>query len=120
MRDQDGRPLDVVPLPMPQPMFYDDQRLPACYCNFYIANGIVIAPQYDDPADAAVLDLLRSLFIGREVIGLPARSSSGVWGPSIASRSRNLRGEWSVGECGLEGHFGCDSLGKTRCFCEVQ
>jgi agmatine deiminase len=78
MRDQDGKPLEVVPLPMPQPMFYDDQRLPACYCNFYIANGVVIAPVYDDPADARVLDLLRSLFVGREVIGLPAREL--VWG----------------------------------------
>ena len=48
---QDGRPLEVIPLPMPRPMYYDDQRLPASYCNFYIANGVVIVPQFDDPAD---------------------------------------------------------------------
>src|SRR5690606_39280522 len=49
MSDQDGRPLEVVALPMPSPIYYDDQRLPACYCNFYIANGVVVVPQFDDP-----------------------------------------------------------------------
>jgi agmatine deiminase len=78
MRDQDDRPLEVVPLPMPRAMFHEGQRLPASYCNFYIANGVVIAPQFDDPADAPALDLLRSLFSGREVIELPARDL--VWG----------------------------------------
>jgi agmatine deiminase len=78
MRDQDGRPLEIVPLPMPQPMFHEGQRLPASYCNFYIANGVVIAPIFDDPADSRALDLLRALFPGREVIGLPARDLA--WG----------------------------------------
>jgi len=78
MTDQDERPLEVVALPMPQPMFFEGQRLPACYCNFYIANGVVIVPQFDDPADSRVLDILRPLFSGREVIGLPAREL--VWG----------------------------------------
>jgi agmatine deiminase len=78
MCDQDGRPLGIVPLPMPQPMFHEGQRLPASYCNFYIANGVVIVPVFDDPADASALDLLGSLFKGREVIGLPARDLA--WG----------------------------------------
>jgi agmatine deiminase len=78
MKDERGRSLDIVPLPMPRPMHHDGQRLPACYCNFYIANGSVIVPQFDDPADARAIDLLRSLFHGREAIGLPARDL--VWG----------------------------------------
>jgi agmatine deiminase len=78
MRDQTGRPLEVVPLPMPRPMFHEGQRLPASYCNFYIANGVVIAPVFGDPADAPAMDLLRSLFPGREVVELPARDL--VWG----------------------------------------
>jgi agmatine deiminase len=78
MRDQNGRPLEIVPLPMPRPMFHEGQRLPASYCNFYIANGVVIAPVFGDPADAPAMDLLRSLFPGREVIELPARDL--VWG----------------------------------------
>ena len=78
MTDQDGRPLEVIALPMPGPAFYEEQRLPACYCNFYIANGVVIVPQFDDPADGRALEILRRLFPGREVIGLPAREL--VWG----------------------------------------
>jgi agmatine deiminase len=78
MRDEEGRPLEVVPLPMPSPLYHDGQRLPASYCNFYIANGVVIAPVFGDAADAPAMDLLRSLFPGREVIALPARDL--VWG----------------------------------------
>ena len=77
-RDQEGRPLTVIPLPMPQPIFFEGQRLPACYCNFYIANGVVIVPPYEDPADSTVLDILRPLFPSRQVLGLPARDLA--WG----------------------------------------
>jgi agmatine deiminase len=59
-------------------MFHEGQRLPASYCNFYIANGVVIAPVFGDPADAPAMDLFRSLFPGREVVELPARDL--VWG----------------------------------------
>jgi hypothetical protein len=51
MTDQDGAPLSVVPLPMPRPKYHEGQRLPAGYCNFYIANGVVVVPQFGDPAD---------------------------------------------------------------------
>ena len=78
MTDQDGRPLDVVRLPLPKAMFYDGQRLPASYCNFYIANGAAIVPQFDDPADAAALEILAELFPDREVVGLPSREL--IWG----------------------------------------
>ncbi len=77
-RDLDGQPFTIIPLPMPQPLMYDDQRMPGSYCNFYIANGLVIVPQFDDPADARVLDILRPLFPGREVIGIRARELA--WG----------------------------------------
>ena len=79
MRDQDGRPLEVVPLPMPQPMFHEGQRLPASLLQFlHRQRRRHRAAVFDDPADARALDLLRSLFTGREVIGLPARDL--VWG----------------------------------------
>jgi agmatine deiminase len=76
--DQDNRPLDVIALPMPQPIHYEGQRLPASYCNFYMANGVAIVPQFDDPADARVLEILGRLLPGRKIIGLPARDL--VWG----------------------------------------
>jgi agmatine deiminase len=78
MTDQDGQPLEVTPLPMPRPIFHDGQRLPASYCNFYIANGVVIVPQFDDPADRTVVEILGRQFPDREIIDLPARDL--VWG----------------------------------------
>jgi agmatine deiminase len=76
--DQDNRPLEVIPLPMPRPLYYDGQRLPASYANFYIANGLVVVPQYDDPADEQVVGLLRELFPDRQVKGL--RAVDLAWG----------------------------------------
>jgi agmatine deiminase len=78
MTDQDGRPLEIVPLPMPRAMYYDDQRLPASYANFYIANGVVIVPQYGDPADAKALEILARAFPDRQIRGLWAVDL--VWG----------------------------------------
>ena len=76
--DQDGRPLTVVPLPMPRPIFHEGQRLPASYANFYIANGLVVVPQYDDPADSIVLERLTTLFPDRQVKGV--RAVDLTWG----------------------------------------
>lgn len=70
--DQGGRPLEVIALPMPRPIYYNRQRLPACYANFYIANGVVIVPQFDDPSDQRAMEILRPLFPGRKVVGLSA------------------------------------------------
>lgn len=78
LRDQDGQPLRIVELPMPRRMEIEDQRLPASYANFYIANGLVVVPTFRDPQDARALDILRPLFPGREVIGLD--SSDLIWG----------------------------------------
>ncbi len=77
-RDQDGLALEVVPLPTPPPLYYAEQRLPASYCNFYVANGVVVVPQFGVPQDETAIRLLSPLFPGRECVGLPAREL--VWG----------------------------------------
>ncbi len=73
MKDQDGRPLRVEILPMPKPVYFDGQRLPASYANFYIANKIVIVPTFNDSNDRVALNILASLFPGREVAGIACR-----------------------------------------------
>jgi agmatine deiminase len=70
MKDQDGRPLRVDTLPMPAPVYFDGQRLPASYANFYVANQIVLAPTFNDPNDALALTKLADLFPGRKIIGI--------------------------------------------------
>jgi agmatine deiminase len=67
MKDQDGRPLRVEMLPMPKPVWFDGQRLPASYANFYIANKIVLVPTFNDPADRIALSKLATLFPYREI-----------------------------------------------------
>jgi agmatine deiminase len=69
-RDQDGEPLNVVELPMPRPVVFEGLRLPASYANFYIANGTVLVPTFNDPADCAALNTLAQVFPGREVVGV--------------------------------------------------
>jgi len=69
-RDQDGNPIKVVELPMPAPVAFDHQWLPASYANFYIANGIVLVPTFNAPADREALEVLAWLFPGREVVGI--------------------------------------------------
>jgi len=73
MKDQDGRPLRVETLPMPAPVYFDGQRLPASYANFYIANKIVIMPTFNDSNDRAALNILSGLFPDREVVGIACR-----------------------------------------------
>jgi len=72
-KDQDGKQLRVVPLPMPAPVYFDNQRLPASYANFYIANKLVMVPTFTDPNDRVALNALSSLFPWREVVGIPCR-----------------------------------------------
>ena len=67
MCDQDGRPLEVIPLPMPRPVYFAGQRLPAGYANFYIANGVVVVPVYNDPADDEALATLARCFPDRQI-----------------------------------------------------
>jgi agmatine deiminase len=70
MKDQDGRALRIETLPMPAPVYFDEQRLPASYANFYIANKIVLAPTFNDPNDAVALTKLAELIPGRKIIGI--------------------------------------------------
>jgi len=70
MKDQDGRALRVETLPMPEPVFFDGQRLPATYANFYIANKLVLVPTFNDPHDRVALNALAALFPDREVVGI--------------------------------------------------
>jgi len=62
--------LRVATLPMPRPIYFDGQRLPASYANFYIANGLVLVPTFNDPQDRVALNVLAALFPGREVVGI--------------------------------------------------
>ncbi|MCG5055628.1 MAG: agmatine deiminase family protein [Myxococcales bacterium] len=74
----DGRRLNVVPLPMPSPLFFKGYRVPASYANFYIGNQVVLVPTFNDPRDRQALGLLAELFPGREVVGVHAVDL--VWG----------------------------------------
>lgn len=76
--DQDGRPLQVIPLPMPGPLRADDGSLPASYANFYIANGVVLVPVYRHPNDQLALDILQRVFPQRRIVAIPCEPL--VWG----------------------------------------
>jgi agmatine deiminase len=76
--DQDGKPLAIVELPMPSPVIFEGRRLPASYGNFYIANGVVLVPVFNDRNDRIALDILADLFPDREVIGI--YSGDLIWG----------------------------------------
>ena len=78
MTDQDGRPLRVVTLPMPRPLYHDGHRLPASYANFYIANELVLLPTYDPARDEEATATLAALFPGREIVGIDCTDL--VWG----------------------------------------
>lgn len=70
MRDQNGEQLRVETLPMPQPVFFNGQRLPASYANFYIANELVLVPTFNDANDRVALNKLAELFPTRKVVGI--------------------------------------------------
>ena len=64
--------LTVVPIPMPKPLWFADQRLPASYLNFYVANGLVLVPTFNDSADRLALGRLAEVFPDRDVVGMHA------------------------------------------------
>ncbi len=70
MRDLNGQPLRIVPLPTPKPLFRDGLRLPLSYANFYIANRSVLMPAFNQPTDQAARAILQSLFPDREVVAI--------------------------------------------------
>lgn len=69
-RDAKGRKLEVIRLPMPTPIVFDGQRLPASYANFYIGNSAVLVPTFNDPNDRVALGTLAELFPDRRVVGI--------------------------------------------------
>ena len=71
-------PLRVVELPFPSAVMMAGERLPASYANFYIANGVVIVPTFNDLNDRVALQALAELFPDRDVIGVHSRDL--VWG----------------------------------------
>jgi agmatine deiminase len=67
---EDGKPLATIDLPLPAPVYFEGRRLPASYANFYIANGIVLVPVFNDPNDRVALDILADVFPDREIVGI--------------------------------------------------
>lgn len=76
--DQNGKPLNIVELPMPKPVVFEGQRLPASYANFLITNSAVLVPTFNDSADRIALNILAELFPKRDVVGI--NSTDLVWG----------------------------------------
>jgi agmatine deiminase len=72
LRLEDGAKPEVVPLPMPAPIYFDGFRLPASYANFYSCNAAVLVPTFNDPNDRIALDTLSQLFTDRPVVGIHA------------------------------------------------
>jgi agmatine deiminase len=72
-KDEAGEPLRVETLPMPEPVYFAGQRLPASYANFYIANKIVLVPTFNDPADRIALETLARVFPDREIVPIYCR-----------------------------------------------
>jgi agmatine deiminase len=73
-----GEKLNVVPLPMPSPVIFKRQRLPASYANFYISNYAVLVPTFNDPNDRVALGIISEYFPDRAVVGI--HSGDLVWG----------------------------------------
>ncbi len=77
-RNLDGKTFNIATLPMPRPVVFEGQRLPASYANFYVANGLVLVPTFNDPADRLALQTISDLFPDREVCGI--HSGDLIWG----------------------------------------
>lgn len=77
-RDPAVGPLRIVQIPFPRPVMMLGERLPASYANFYIANGMLIVPTFNDVNDSIALQMLAGVFPGRQVVGIHARDL--VWG----------------------------------------
>ena len=77
-RDQTGKQLTILELPMPRPVVFSGQRLPASYANFYIANKLVLVPVFNDPNDRIALNVLADAMPEREIV--PIYCGDFVWG----------------------------------------
>ncbi len=69
-RNRDGKPFRIVELPLPSPVVFEGQRLPASYANFYIANSLVLVPTFNDVNDRHALNTLADLFPERRIVGI--------------------------------------------------
>lgn len=78
MRLLSGKQLNIVELPMPDEVIYEDQRLPASYANFYISNQHVIVPTFRCGKDEKALQIIQSCFTDRDVVGID--STDIIWG----------------------------------------
>ena len=74
----DGKPINVVELPMPAPVIYENTRLPASYANFYIANAAVVVPTFRDKNDEKALQIIAACFPERDVVGVDSLDI--IWG----------------------------------------
>ena len=77
-RTSDGKKLKIIEIPMPRPVVFEGRPLPASYANFYIANGVLLVPVFNDPNDRTALDTLAELFPTREIV--PIYSGDLIWG----------------------------------------
>src|SRR6185369_10975914 len=75
---QNGRKLQIVDVPMPSPVIFRGRRLPASYANFYIANGAVLVPVFNDKNDRFALNTLAELFPSRDIV--PIYCGDLIWG----------------------------------------
>ncbi|CAN5435098.1 agmatine deiminase family protein [soil metagenome] len=79
LRDQDGKPFEIIEIPMPKPVTVDGQRLPATYVNFYFVNGALLVPTYRDPRnDRRAIEILQSHLPKHKVIGIDCTEL--IWG----------------------------------------
>jgi agmatine deiminase len=78
MTDQDGKPFNIVKIPMPEPVYYEDVRLPASYANFLIANKCVLVPTYRSLNDQKAMDILQKHMPDRKIIGIDCTDL--IWG----------------------------------------
>ncbi|MBK0378370.1 agmatine deiminase family protein [Mucilaginibacter segetis] len=78
MRLLNDKQLNIIELPMPDPVIYDGQRLPASYANFYIGNAAVVVPTYRCKNDDKALEILQGCFPERKVVGID--STDIIWG----------------------------------------
>lgn len=77
-RDAKGKAFEVVDLPMPAPIIFDGERLPASYANFLICNDIVLVPVFNDPNDRTALNIIAECFKSRSIV--PIYCGDFIWG----------------------------------------
>ena len=77
-KQPNGEPYKIIELPMPTPVIFDNERLPASYANFYIANDLVLVPTFNDANDRIALNTLAECFPYRKVVGI--HCGDFIWG----------------------------------------